>query len=162
MDVEETSIRRGEPGDEELLAKDFWHPLAKEMEKYHEVNKLKENADNMAVEGFHDRLTDDKFDFYFLSFGGEEVGYASLKNGKRETREKEDFVEITGLYIKEDYRSKGLGTKLLRKARKHAEERDADYLTVSAEWNNEKARRFYTKNDFREKKVKYVQLLSDN
>ncbi|QGA80474.1 GNAT family N-acetyltransferase [Candidatus Nanohalobium constans] len=159
MDVEKTQIRRAEPGDEELLAKDFWHPLAKEMEKYHEVNRLKKNAEEDAVSAFEDRIKDESYTFFFLEIDSEEVGYISLEEGNRSSREEEEYMAVIGLFVKERYREEGLGTELMSRAKEFAQEKDVDYMMVSAEWQNDRARKFYNENGFEEKKVKFVQMV---
>jgi GNAT superfamily N-acetyltransferase len=156
MDV---NIRKAEEDDAELLAKEFWHPLAEEMEKYHEINELRSKVEENAVAEFEDRLEDDKYEFFFLEVDGEEVGYVSLEKGERESREIGDYVAVIGLFVKEGFRGEGYGTKLIGKAKSYAENVGADYITVSAEWENEKARDFYLENGFEEKKVKFVQIL---
>ena len=156
MDVE---IRKAEIEDAELLGKNFWHPLAEEMREYHKVNRLEENAAKEAVNGFKDRLKDESYEFFFLEQDGKEIAYISLERGERPTRELGKYIEVIGLYVKEEYRGEGIGTQLMSKARRYAEEKEADYMTVSAEWKNEKAREFYLKNGFEEKKVKFVRML---
>lgn len=156
MDVE---IRRAEEGDEELLAKEFWHPLATEMDKYHKVNELEEGAEKKAVEGFRDRLENDSYEFFFLEVDGEEIAYMSLEKGERSTRKLGRYIAVIDLYVKKGFRGEGYGTQLIEKAQKYAEEEDADYMMVAAEWENERAREFYLKNGFEEKKVKFVKML---
>ncbi|MFB6100271.1 MAG: GNAT family N-acetyltransferase [Candidatus Nanohalobium sp.] len=152
-------IREAEEEDAELLAEDFWLPLAREMEDYHEVNELDDDAGETAVDGFQDRLEDGKYRFFFLELDGEEVGYVSLERGERETREHGKCIAIVGIFVKEGFRGEGYGTRLMEKAREYAEELDADYIVVEAEWDNSGARKFYSEKDFDEKKVRYVKML---
>lgn len=157
MDVE---VRKAEEEDAELLAEEFWHQLAKEMEDYHEVNELKEEADKRAVKGFKDRLNDNTYEFFFLEVNGEEIAYISLEKGERSTRKLSKYIAIIDLYVKQGFRGEGYGTRLIEEAQKYAEDKNADYMMLAAEWENERAQEFYSKNGFDEKKIEFIKMLN--
>ena len=152
-------IRKAEIGDEEILAKQFWHPLAKQMEDYHPANKLKEDAAEEGVGEFRERIENNKYSFYFLEDDEMEIGYISIEKGDRVSRKLDKYIEILGLYVKKGFRGQGYGTKLIEKAREIAKDLEADYITVSAEWKNEEARKFYKEKGFEEKQVEFVQVV---
>ena len=149
-------IRKAEIGDEQKIAEKFWHTLGKEMEDYHSANELKESAEEEAVEKFGERIEDEKYSFYFLMEDGEEIGYISLEKSQRASWKLDKYVEILGVYVKKDFRDQGHGTKLIEKAGEVAKDLEADYMTVSAEWENKGARKFYQENGFDQKQVKFI------
>lgn len=61
--------------------------------------------------------------------------------------------------IDEDHRNTGHGTAAFERVKEMASERGYDHLTVSCEWQNEDARRFYRDVGFRPKQVDYAQPL---
>jgi ribosomal protein S18 acetylase RimI-like enzyme len=152
-------IVRASEADAEVLERDFWFPLAKEIEEYHEINELEESAEEDAVEKFEERLAKEDFLYFFIESEGEKVGYIGLKQGETPSRKMEKFLAVKELFVKEGFRGQGYGTRLLEKAEEVAEERGKDYLMVSAEWENEGARKLYERMGFKEKKVKYVKTL---
>jgi len=129
------------------------------MENYHEVNELREEAAENGVDELEERIEDDKYSFFFLEVEGEKIGYISLMEGERPSRKMENYVAIIGLYVKEGFRGEGYGTELIEKAREYALEVQADYIMVSAEWKNQRAREFYRDKGFEEKKLKLIQVV---
>lgn len=152
-------IREAESEDAELIAKDFWHPLGKEMENYSELNELKEDADEEAIEEFRKQLEDDKHRIFLLEEGSEEVAFITVKIDERPSRKNGKYLAIINLYVKKGYRGQGYGTKLVEKSRQVAQKENRDYIMVSSEWENERARKFYEKLGFEPKKVKYTESL---
>lgn len=152
-------ITEAKKGDEEEIAKDFWHPLGKQMEKYSELNKLKQCAVEDALKAFRKQLEEKEYRHFFLEQDGERKGLITIKIDNRPSREKGKLLEIINLYVKDEYRSQGLGTEMIEHAKELAREKDCDFIRTSAEWKNNGARSFYEKNGFEEKQVKYVDKL---
>lgn len=149
------NIRDARPGEEEMIVEEFWYPLASEMEKYSDLNNLKADAVEKSYEPMQERIRDEKYRVLLLEDNGPKA-YMMLEQQLSSTRKKGRSVKIVDLYVKEDRRGEGLGTKLIEKAREYARKNDFDYLEVASEWENERARDFYKKKDFKPKKVKYV------
>lgn len=61
------------------------------------------------------------------------------------------------MFVEPERRDRGHGSEAIAAAKRAARERGAEYLTVSCEWDNDGARRFYETNGFTEKQVTYVQ-----
>lgn len=152
-------IRESGPEDADLIADEFWYPLAKEMEPYSELNELTDDALEQARAGFAEVLTDeDRYDF-LLEREGTPIGHISVEIGTRSTRKLGKYLGILDLYVKEDYRGQGYGTRLLRRAETLAENEDCDFVRVAAEWDNAPARAFYERHGYEPKQAKYAKSL---
>lgn len=77
------------------------------------------------------------------------VGYIALSIKDFGYR-KSKYMEIENMGVHPDYRSQGIGKKLLKKATKWAKKQGATKMWVSAYWNNKKAIKFYKDNGFYE------------
>lgn len=152
-------IKEAQLGSEKELARDFWLPLGQQMENYSELNILKDEAVERAIEGFREQLKEGTHRHFFLEENSERRAFITVTIGVRESREKGKYLEIVNLYTKEEFRSRGYGTLLVEHAKSLAREQGCDFVRTSAEWDNKAARNFYEKNGFREKQVKYVQKL---
>jgi ribosomal protein S18 acetylase RimI-like enzyme len=78
---------------------------------------------------------------------GSAVGYVALAN-KNFGYRKGKYVEIENIGVSPDYRSLGIGTKLMGASEKWAKKQGANRLYVSAYWDNKKAIQFYKNNNF--------------
>jgi len=152
-------IREATPEDADLVAEDFWHPLAEAMEPYSELNELTDDALEHAREGFADLLgSEDRYEF-LLEVDGEAVGYIAAETGTRPTRQLSEYMDILDLYVREGYRGQGYGTRLVERVEAVAEREGCDYATVSAEWANDPANDLYESLDYEPKQVTHAKRL---
>jgi ribosomal protein S18 acetylase RimI-like enzyme len=148
-------IREAEENDIETLSK-LWYKLAKGMEQYSRLNELKDNAESESEEGFFKLLEDEDTTIFLLEVEDEVVGYMILQEGEHPSRTHEKYISIVDLFVEDRYRSQGYGTEMMEKAEEYAEKQECGHLKVSAEVENIKARKFYGKNGYKEKQIKYV------
>ena len=139
---------------------ELWRSLALEMEPYSEFNELKEDVQKAGEKGWRKKMKSDKIEIFLVKQENEVIGFTDLKHDQHSSRKISRYTKIVDLFIKEEYRNQGIGTEVVEKVKKIAEEKDSEYLKVSAEWKNERARKFYEENGFEEKQAKYVQKLS--
>lgn len=152
-------IREAGPEDADLIAEEFWYPLAREMEPYSELNELADDALERARAGFAEVLTDDdRYDF-LLEDDGTAVAHISVEVGTRPTRALGRYLGILDLYVDPEHRGQGYGTRLLRRVEALAEAEDCDFVRVSAEWDNAPARAFYERNGYEPKQARYAKSL---
>lgn len=149
-------IRTAEIEDIELLATKLWMELAEMMEPYSEANKLKENPKELAVNGFENVLESEDYETFIIEKEGDEIGFMNVKIKEKTTFKKDKCLDLVDLFIKEGFRGEGYGTELVEKTEQYADKNGCDYITVSTEWDNSKAREFYEKKGFIEKQVKYI------
>jgi len=154
-------IRVADKGDITVLSS-FWFKLAEGMEQYSELNELVENAEEEAKDGFKELLQKEDYTIFILEIDGKPSGYMILQTDNRCSRTKGKYASIVDLFVIEEHRSQGYGTEMIKKAEKWANNQDCDYITVSAEWENQEARNFYEKNEFNEKQVKYAKTLDSS
>ncbi len=139
----------------------YWFALASEMERYSELNELAVDGPAEAVDGFERQLDRDDTAVYLLVEDGTAIGFLTLRHGERPSRERSRYARIVDLYVEPAHRGRGHGSEAVASARRLAAEGGADYLTVSCEWDNGDARRFYRENGFAEKQVTFAQRIDD-
>lgn len=155
-------IRKATIEDAETIAREFWHPLAEQMEQYSDLNRLHEDADDDAVAGFESLIgDDDDVDAYLLDVDDEPIACIVVESGTHPSRVHDTYLSITDLHVKAGHRGQGYGTALLEHAEALAARDDCDFLKVSAEWENDPAREFYDGHDYEPKQVTYAKPLDD-
>ncbi|MDB2244661.1 GNAT family N-acetyltransferase [Halorubrum ezzemoulense] len=143
-------------GDLGALA-DRWYDLATAMEAYSSLNEIRhEDAGAVADDGFRAHLDDPSVTDYLVAVDGETVGFTTLETGTRPARERGRYLDIVNLEIDAEHRNEGYGTAVVERVEELAREADRDYLTVSCEWGNDGARRFYRDAGFEPKQVTYA------
>lgn len=145
-------------GDVETLA-EYWYALATEMEQYGELNEIAYEGPEPAEDGIEGLLEESDTTVYLLTVDGGSVGYTVLREHDHPSREYSTRVDIVDLFVEPDHRDGGIGSEAVQSAVETAETWGADQVTVSCEWHNDGARRFYEDNGFEEKQVTYVQRL---
>ena len=142
-------------GDLQTLA-EYWYALATEMEPYDELNEIGLEGSESAKSGFEDLLDGDDTTVYLISADGESVGFTVIRHGKHPSRVHSSYVDIVDLFVAPGQRNEGYGSEAVEAVKRRAAEDGADFVTVSCEWHNEGARRFYEDNGFSEKQVTYA------
>ena len=141
--------------DLETLA-EYWYALATAVEPYDELNEIALDGLESAESGFEDLLESDDTTVYLIAADGEPVGFTSIRHGEHPSRVHSSYVDIVDLFIAPDRRDEGYGSDAVEAVKRRAAEDGADYVSVSCEWHNEGARRFYEDNGFAEKQVTYA------
>ncbi len=80
---------------------------------------------------------------------GRAVGYISCEK-KEESSRKSRYFEIANMGVISEYRSKGVGTLLIKKAKEWAKKNGYQRLFVNSYFKNHKAIAFYKRNGFKE------------
>ena len=137
-----------------------WYDLATAMEEHSELNEIAyEDAGSVPDDGFRAHLDDPETTDYLAVDDGETVGFVTLETGDRPSRERGRYLDVVNLEIDADHRNEGYGTAVLERVAAMARDDDRDYITVSCEWENEGARRFYRDAGFEPKQVTYARSL---
>lgn len=152
-------IRDATVDDARLLATEFWHPLAKRMERYSDLNELHDDAAEDAIAGFERLLERDDVHAFVREDAGDPVAFVTVELGERPSRERGRYASINDLYVKDAHRGQGHGTALVEHAEALADREHCDFLTVSAEWANDPAREFYRALDYEPKQVTFAKAL---
>ncbi|OYR46563.1 N-acetyltransferase [Halorubrum sp. Ea8] len=135
-----------------------WYDLATSTVSYSELNELAyADASEVPDEGFREHLEDPSTTDYLVSVDGDTVGFVTLETGHRPSRARSRYLKIVNLAVDEEHRNRGYGAAVVERVRAMAGDRDCDYLTVSCEWDNDGARRFYRDAGFEPKQVTYAQ-----
>ena len=151
-------VEAGE-GDLDALV-ERWYDLATAMEEHSELNEIAyEDAGSVPDDGFRAHLDDDAITDYLVVVDGETVGFVTLEAGERPSRKRGRYLDVVNLEIDADHRNEGYGTAVLERVAAMARDDDRDYITVSCEWENEGARRFYRDAGFEPKQVTYARSL---
>ena len=111
---------------------------------------------NSKVSGFHDEVLDKSHVFaYYVKDNDECVGYifAYLKNPYNDVI-KTNVIMLESLFIKEEYRKKGIGKTLMEMLEKWSKETFKDYaVEIVCLANNKEALKFYEKVGYKEVKT---------
>lgn len=138
----------------ETLA-EYWYALATDMEQYDELNRLAVEGPADAVEGVEGLLDREDTTVYRID-DGEPVGFLVLRAIEHPSREYSERIDIVDLFVEADHRGRGIGTEAVEAAVDTARDRGADQITVSCEWHNDGAHRFYEDAGFEPKQVTYA------
>ena len=137
-----------------------WYDLARGMESYSALNEIAAaDAADVADDGFRAHLDDPAVTDYLVVVDGETVGFVTVETGERPSRKRGRYLDVVNLAIDAAHRNEGHGTAVLERLAAMAREADRDYLTVSCEWENDGARRFYRDAGFEPKQVTYARPL---
>lgn len=79
-------IRKAKPEEAEIVAKDFWKPLAEMMTQYSKMNELEEDAAEHGVDGFRKLIEKENSGVLLLEREGEDIGFLSFERGKGKPR----------------------------------------------------------------------------
>ncbi|NHN41557.1 GNAT family N-acetyltransferase [Halorubellus sp. JP-L1] len=153
------AIREATDEDARLLATEFWFPLAEQMEAYTDLNELRDDAGEHAVDGFERLLASDDVHVFLREDAGDPVAFVTVELGEHPSRERGRYASINDLYVKEAHRGQGHGTALVERAEALADREDCDFLKVSAEWENRPAREFYRDRGYEPKQVTFAKPL---
>ncbi|MDZ5810969.1 GNAT family N-acetyltransferase [Halorubrum sp. AD140] len=137
-----------------------WYDLATAMEPYSALNEVAyEDATAVPDDGFRAHLDDPSVTDYLVVVDGKTVGFVTVETGDRPSRELGRYLDIANLEIDAGHRSRGYGEAVVERVDRMAREEGCDYLTVSCEWDNDGARRFYRDAGFEPKQVTYTRPL---
>lgn len=135
--------------------KDMWLELAQLMEPYSKLNELNDDVEEEALEGIQKLFADDRYTIFIGKKNTQTTGFMVIKKDKQDARKIKNYIKISDLFIKENYRNQGYGAEFLEKAEEQAESQNCTHLKVSSEWKNNRARKFYKQNGYEEKQVEY-------
>ena len=76
------------------------------------------------------------------------IGYMTCWINKKKPWDKYDTLEIGNLYVKEEYRNLGIGTRFIEIAKKICKDKNIKYLELKVLSENKSAREFYKKMKF--------------
>ena len=94
--------------------------------------------------GYLDRYWTGGVDRIFVADSGGAVGFLSVEVH----REREEYAYLDDFSVTEAYRSRGIGTALIRAAEEYARELALSAVLLHVEKTNEAARRFYEREGF--------------
>ena len=98
---------------------------------------------------FTDVLSDPESCCFIVEDSGKAIGYISCRARKISYR-KSKYVEIDNMGVIPEYRSKGIGTKLIEKSLEWAKSKGYQKMFVNSYFYNTKAIQFYKKSGFSE------------
>lgn len=105
--------------------------------------------ENFAEEKVKAELSNTHSEFYFAKNNDVIIGYLKLNHAGAQTEEKfSNSIEIERIYVLKEFHGKKIGQFLLDFAINLAKEKQVNYLWLGVWERNEKAIRFYQKNNF--------------
>lgn len=145
-------LRYGRPKDAKLLAeigkKTFYDAYLKAVD----VKNLKTVInDTFSEEHQLEEINNPDTIFLVATLDGKMAGYAKLiKNASNEHIKGKDMMELSRIYLLQEYIGKGIGKELMQRCMVEARQRGCDSLWLGVWENNHKAIGFYRKLGFRE------------
>jgi len=114
-----------------------------------EENLQKYLEERFSVEKLTSELNNADSEFYFATSGDQVIGYLKVNSGQAQTElQDESALEIERIYVLRDFYGKKVGQRLLDRAIRIAEEKQARYVWLGVWENNTRALGFYKKNGF--------------
>ncbi|MFT3911567.1 MAG: GNAT family N-acetyltransferase [Ferruginibacter sp.] len=105
--------------------------------------------DAFSTENLRSELNNPESTFHFVQTGNNVIGYIKLNTGNAQgDLQNENSLEISRIYIVEEYQGKNLGKKLLDNALEIAKQKKVDFAWLGVWEKNEGAIRFYERNGF--------------
>ena len=90
------------------------------------------------------------------------VGYLAGSINIQGSYVTKSLAEVDNMFILEDYRKYGIGSKLMNEFKQYCIENNIEELKVTAYAKNSNARKFYKKNGFNEFEITLKQKLNEN
>ncbi len=115
-----------------------------------ELNKLSNNANHVAdnVETVQNSLSDNSVETVFVAeIEGEIIGFVTAQVATSFCYVR-PTVELTEIYVKEQFRRKGVGSMMVEKIKQHSRDLDALQLLLRVNRSNCEAISFYESNGF--------------
>jgi ribosomal protein S18 acetylase RimI-like enzyme len=143
------------------LVDDLWLPFAEEMAEIDPYNELAEDAREHAFPYRRDRLHDDDVEtFVAVTENGAFAGYVEGEYRSPPpvfARGPECYVE--GVYVRPEYRDRGLADRLMSRIEDWAIERGCDRLSLDVNEANEAAMALYEKRGYSIKRHRMIREL---
>lgn len=101
----------------------------------------------LSEAGYENYKANIEHDWIFVvCIDGKIIGYMTCWINKKKPWLKYSNMEIGNIFIEEEYRSLGIGTALVNKAKELCKENNIEYLKIDVFEHNKRAQEFYKKN----------------
>ena len=126
------------------LVSECWKPFAIEMEAVDRSNALAEDAAEKQLAYCKSRLSDEISNIYVAVENGNLMGYVALDwRDAAPIFERDGSIYITELYVKEDYRSQGIGSELIERGEQWAIKQGIGRVSLTVNQSNGSAQDLY-------------------
>lgn len=99
---------------------------------------------NYGIDQLKKEISDDKTDFEFIYVDNELAGYLKINIGEAQSEDMgSDYLEIERIYIRKNFKRRGLGSQFMSYAINAAKEADKNYIWLGVWENNTNAISFY-------------------
>jgi len=156
--MEEISITKGDISNLAEIQKLNQLLFIKEQKEYDQKYDTNWPFSEAGIRYYTKELTSkDRVIFIARDNKGKAIGYlaASSKNPSGYINNMK-VAELDNTLILDEYRSKGIGSRLVNELKKWAKEIDAQRITVLASYENKKGINFYKKQGFKEKSLELI------
>lgn len=124
--------------------------LSQELIEYEKINSTKKYLYNMnwalSEDGYNNYKANIEHNWIFVACVDEQiVGYMTCWINRKKPWLEYEELEIGNLYIQKDYRNIGIGTELIKNAKKLCKDNGIKFLKVAVLEDNKEAQRFYQK-----------------
>ncbi len=122
------------------LASEIWHEYWVELLAPEQIDYMVEKF--QSEKAMNEQIKNENYIYFYILKDGEKAGYIGMSH-------KEDGLFLSKLYIKKEYRHKGLGTKAFDFIKEYAKSCNYDKITLTVNKENENTIRAYDKWGFK-------------
>lgn len=122
------------------LASFIWHDYWRIILSDAQIEYMIENF--QSENAIRHQISEEKYSYYFISQNGENIGYFGISP-------KEDYLFLSKLYIKKEYRRQGIGESAFEKIKSIAKENNLNRIILTVNKYNTNTIKAYDKWGFK-------------
>lgn len=123
-----------------LLASEIWHNYWTIILSIEQIDYMVEKF--QSKNAIYNQIQNEKYTYYFIRQNGIDIGYFGIS-------EKENYLFLSKLYIKKDYRNKGIGQQAFEKIKTITKEKNYSNIILTVNKYNENTITAYQKWGFK-------------
>jgi len=156
MDIFEADV-----SDSAYLVDNLWRPMMVEMEDLSEMNKLADGEiKEDAFKYFSDRLNSERHVVFVAEIKDDPAGFIAFeKKSGQSFFDRGLFIHVHELFVAEEYRRKGIASKLLERAEAFCSENGYEMIQLSVNVENIGAQELYDTQGFDRERLKMIKEL---
>ncbi len=123
------------------LASEIWHEYWTVILSSNQIEYMVEKF--QSAQAIRQQIVNENYEYYFINIDGVNAGYFGISF-------KKDFLFLSKLYIKKEFRHKGLGTKAFEKIKRIAVKHNLNRIQLTVNKYNKNTIKAYKKWGFKE------------
>jgi len=152
------NLRKASIEDAEEIVLELWLPLAREMEDISDYNELADELNKEELIDYRKNKLKEGNSVTVVSEDEESLtGFATISTKERsEIFSRGKYAKVNEIFVKENFRRKGIASDLLNRLFEHAKELNCEQVELNVNVENEPGKRLYENEGFESEKIKMV------